>query len=179
MSDKFKFSEENKRDLRLDLETWQSRNFGYDWIVKAIEDNVNNRIESIIQDRGNSIQDGASAEDVFTWLTKYKAEHPECFVTYGTTGIMLKAFAQSETAKVVAEKDREISELKEFANYRIKLSDSLTSQLAAHITELSAANERIRSLEEYLNPSKNIHGVDKKDSHEFFKAITKNAGRRD
>lgn len=53
---KFKFTEEAKDDLRIDLHTWDKQGLGFDWLVKAIEDNINSRIEQIVNERDGWIR---------------------------------------------------------------------------------------------------------------------------
>lgn len=52
----FKFTEEAKDDLRTDLHTWDKQGLGFDWLVKAIEDNINSRIEQIVNERDGWIR---------------------------------------------------------------------------------------------------------------------------
>lgn len=84
MSDKFKFSEED----RIEIE-----NLAYD-VYNLGSDNIIDRIESIIQDRGNSIQDG--------WIDveeKMPLEHGYYYVYYSNemdNGTIIALFRGSD-----------------------------------------------------------------------------------
>ncbi len=104
-----------------------------------------NLIESILSPLPH--QDGASAEDVLNGCLKESGERMPDW----EKEICIKAihqFAKSEVDKAVAVKDREIAEQKEIAQEWRSNGVTLNHDVFRLQSELSAANERVRELED-------------------------------
>lgn len=188
MSDKkFEFTVKEKDEIELMFDT------------DCLLSDVFNRIEQIISSRSASPQQGTEgAEEVLKEVAKSfgydsfldailqrsKPTNRETIMELVYTA-MIK-FMSYRVEQAVKEKDKQISDLtffnQEHQSYQ-NLSEIVIGRQKEQISQLEHAlkvqTDKVGELEERISPSKNIHGVDTKESHEFFKAITKNAGRRD
>jgi len=141
----FEFSKEQRDNFSQDLITWEDRSMGFDWLVKAIEDNINTAFSSREGVEGG--ESGQSAEEILkAELKKWIAvnfpfsdiddQTERYWVMFEEREISLKAMT-TYAAQVSADKDEHIKSLMDNFSYETgKLESALTT-----------AKERIATLD--------------------------------